>query len=262
MNQMLEVWKEIPDPSDEDSLPPESQASNKGNLLVFFLDISLIGLSSNHGLHLLCCNCYSFICNSTGIIGIELSVCPVPEAENGSDGRYPVASRTSWTITANAPQARKKIFSNKSILCDGSAVTTARKRSSLNGTDGKTGSSMFRKLDRKKPAAAADGSVTLISKDNSQGRDEKFLEKVEDRNRFTKAEAKRTLFGKSGSRVAPFQDDKSESAVVVSNETGDIQRNHKESEDLSLIRKQLVQIETQQSNLMDLLEVLILLHSI
>lgn len=36
MNQMLEVWKEIPDPSDEDSLPPESQASNKGNLLVFF----------------------------------------------------------------------------------------------------------------------------------------------------------------------------------------------------------------------------------
>lgn len=35
MNQMLEVWKEIPDPSDEDSLPPESQASNKGNLLVF-----------------------------------------------------------------------------------------------------------------------------------------------------------------------------------------------------------------------------------
>lgn len=120
---------------------------------------------------------------------------------------------------------------------------------------------MFRKLDRKKPAAAAaDGSVTLISKDNSRGKDEKFLEKVEDRNRFTKAEAKRTLFGKSGSRVAPFQEDMSESTVVMSNETGDIQRKHKESEDLSLIRKQLVQIETQQSNLMDLLQVLTLLH--
>lgn len=204
MNQMLEVWKEVPDASDEESLPPESQASTKG-------------------------------------------------AEIGSDGRYPLASRTSCTNTANAPQARKKLFSNKSILCDGSAVTTARKRSSLNGTDGKIGSAMFRKLDRKKPAAT-DVSVALISKDNPQGRDEKYLEKGEDRNRFTKAEAKRTLFGKSGSRVAPCQDEKPESTVVVSNETGDILRNHKESEDLSLIRKQLVQIEAQQSNLMDLLQ--------
>lgn len=37
MNQMLEVWKDIPDSSDEDSLPPESQASNKGNVLFFFI---------------------------------------------------------------------------------------------------------------------------------------------------------------------------------------------------------------------------------
>lgn len=30
MNQMVEVWKEVPDASDEESIPPESQGSNKG----------------------------------------------------------------------------------------------------------------------------------------------------------------------------------------------------------------------------------------
>lgn len=30
MNQMLEVWKQIPDVSDEFSPPPQSQASSKG----------------------------------------------------------------------------------------------------------------------------------------------------------------------------------------------------------------------------------------
>lgn len=166
----------------------------------------------------------------------------------------PLASKTSCTVTTNAPQARKKLFSNKSVLCDGSAVTTARKRSPINGSDRKTGPAMFRKLERKK-TPIPDGSGTLTSKDNSQGRDEKVIEKGEDRNRYIKPEAKRTLFNKSGSRVAPCQDEKSESTVVVSNETGEIQRNQKESGDLSLIRKQLVQIETQQSNLMDLLQV-------
>lgn len=32
MNQMLEVWKQIPDISDEFSPPPQSQASSKGIL--------------------------------------------------------------------------------------------------------------------------------------------------------------------------------------------------------------------------------------
>ncbi|KAK9116996.1 hypothetical protein Sjap_015943 [Stephania japonica] len=60
---------------------------------------------------------------------------------------------------------------------------------------------------------------------------------------------------KAGSRVFPLQQEESlESNVVVSNNTQDVCKNHKNSEDLSLIRKQLLQIENQQSSLLDLLQ--------
>nr|GMC55356.1 microtubule-associated protein TORTIFOLIA1-like [Ipomoea batatas]GMC56295.1 microtubule-associated protein TORTIFOLIA1-like [Ipomoea batatas] len=72
----------------------------------------------------------------------------------------------------------------------------------------------------------------------------------------TKPETRRALFGQkaAGSRVVPYHEEKSEHTVVMSNETGDLYRNQKECEELSQIRKQLVQIETQQSNLIDTLQ--------
>lgn len=157
---------------------------------------------------------------------------------------------------------RKKLLSNKSPLCNGSAVTTARKISPLNSSEKKTGPAIFRKLDRKKPSdfkvetSVLIGPGKAIFEDNPMNTDERIIEKDKEINSLTKPEAKRTLFSKSGSRVVPCQEEVSESTVVVSNETGDILRNQKGSEDLSMIRKQLVQIENQQSNLLDLLQVL------
>lgn len=50
--------------------------------------------------------------------------------------------------------------------------------------------------------------------------------------------------------------------VIPSNETGNICRNQRDCEDLSLIRKQLVQIENQQSNLLNILQVSNVLNSV
>ncbi|KAK9278422.1 hypothetical protein L1049_027987 [Liquidambar formosana] len=224
MNQMLEAWKEVPDLSDEVSPPPRSQSSSK---------------------------------------------------ENASDGRYPPGSNNFCAAGSEASQMRKKqIPASRSPPPDGSSATTARKRSPLKSSDKNTGLALFQKLDRKKPSnwkieiSVPHGpSLTGVYQDDVKGRDENVVDRRENEKiRFSKPETKRVLFTKnsddkthkfggfrSGSRVVPCQES-SESTVVVSNATKDLNGNHKECEDLSLIRKQLVQIENQQSSLLDLLQ--------
>ncbi|XP_027125822.2 TORTIFOLIA1-like protein 3 [Coffea arabica] len=177
------------------------------------------------------------------------------ECQNASHGQYAPASKTPCTVTSGAPQVRKSL-----LLCNGSSITTARKRIPENENEKKTGPALFRKLDRKKPyeliveCATHNAPGKAMSDDDPTNRDESFGEKVGERNRLAKPDVKRTLFNKSASRVVPCHEDISEATVVVSNETGIISRNRKDCEDLSLIRKQLVQIENQQSNLLDLLQ--------
>lgn len=60
---------------------------------------------------------------------------------------------------------------------------------------------------------------------------------------------------RSGSRVVPFCDDSPDSEVTV-NSVNEACENPEEVEDLSLIREQLIQIENQQSSLLNLLQVL------
>ncbi|CAI9753913.1 unnamed protein product [Fraxinus pennsylvanica] len=222
MNQMIDAWKEIPDLSDEVSQYTESQVSSK---------------------------------------------------ESPSDGRYPPGIKTSCTVSSTAPVVRKRVPFDNSVgrtpSVDGPSATTARKRSPLGGNNRKTGPAMFRKLDPKKPydgkvQIAGDSSGIAVSEDNPLTRGERVLKTVEEeRNKFTKPEIKRALFNensdekkqklgifKPGSCVVPCDH---ESFVTV-NEAGDPCRNHRECEDLSYIRKQLVQIENQQSNLLDILQ--------
>lgn len=126
---------------------------------------------------------------------------------------------------------------------------------------------MFRKLDlRKLPnsrleiSPATGFSGTVISK-NTRDKVEKDLEIIDEVDRSARSEikcarvddmyAKQLCVSKSGGEVVPCGD----ASLLVSNGTGDIFPNRRESEELSLIRKQLVQIETQQSHLLDLLQV-------
>lgn len=82
---------------------------------------------------------------------------------------------------------------------------------------------------------------------------------AEKKHGFSKThEGKMHKFGglKSGSRVVPFNDDENHSLdVVVSTAAEEVYENQKDAEDMSLIREQLLQIENQQSSLLDLLQV-------
>lgn len=172
--------------------------------------------------------------------------------ENASDGRYPPGLKTSRAVSSSAPSVKRP--SNKSSVADNSTAPAAHK-----------GPAIFRKLDRKKPWKVEVSAPHGSSADYHQNKDGIQLRKDEELETHTQPGVKRTLFSKitnetrnsvvkAGCRVVPYQDEISESTVVVSNETEDLCRNPKDCEDLSLIRKQLAQIETQQSNLLDLLQ--------
>lgn len=196
--------------------------------------------------------------------------------EVASDGGYPSGSKTSRAISSRAQIRNKETMATRSRLPNGSSSTTARE-SSLHSTK-KTGPAMFRKLDRKKPSdwkvdvgGPHAPSVALLSGDNLKDRDEKVMDRGEkDRNRFTRAESKEVLFnenrdekmqkfgGSAGARVYPCRNEMSESTAVASNNTEDLYRHQRESNELSLIRNQLVQIENQQSSLLGLLQVICL----
>ncbi|XP_021719031.1 TORTIFOLIA1-like protein 3 [Chenopodium quinoa] len=218
MNQALEVWKEVPDVFDDGSPPPNSQESSK---------------------------------------------------ENASDGRYPGRSKISSAVDSNnTPQTSRKRFPlRKSSPSDSALKTTARNRGTPDVIGKRSSPPVFRKLDCKKSSDvntdATDhygSSGTPAYGENSVGDDEGVLRRADLRQ--SKHDTKRGLFSKnSGSRVMPCPEDDSEATVTVSNTATDVCKHHtdvckdhKDFEDLSLIRKQLVQIESQQSSLMDVLQ--------
>lgn len=154
-----------------------------------------------------------------------------------------------------------------------SIATPAREISPLDSRDMKSGPAIFRKLDKQKPtgskikiAAAHTPSTMVDSGDDSESRDEKGDDA---RSRFANPEEKRAplkrngdnkmlRFGsvRAGCQAAPCYEESSGSTVVVGNVPEDVYREQKECEDLSLIRTQLLNIENQQSSLLDLLQVI------
>ncbi|XP_038878681.1 TORTIFOLIA1-like protein 3 [Benincasa hispida] len=172
------------------------------------------------------------------------------------DGRYPPGLKNNSSARLDAPLSRKNTIPvYKSTPPDASLATAARKRSPLSGGDKKGSLSMLQKVERKKPldwkvevSVRRSPSVELKERDENIP-DRRFNEKP----KISKPETKRALF-KSGSRVVPCPEEFPESTVVASNATDDLHRNHKDSEELHLIRNQLSQIEKQQSSLLDILQ--------
>ncbi|KAM1186309.1 hypothetical protein ACFXTH_015443 [Malus domestica] len=219
MNQMMEAWKHIPDLSDEASPPPQSIASSK---------------------------------------------------ENAGDGRQPVRSRNCEVPGSGARQLKKKPTpASRSTPPDSSYATTDRNRSTLKSNDKKVNPGMFRKPGHKKPSDW-EAEISALSAPSSAGAfNDGFKETDENipAERRINGNTKRALFhrssdnkvhkfggSRSGSRVAPYHEERAESPVVVSNVTENSHKNRRECEDLSLIRNQLLQIEKQQSSLLDLVQ--------
>ncbi|XP_039054573.1 TORTIFOLIA1-like protein 3 [Hibiscus syriacus] len=174
--------------------------------------------------------------------------------EDASDRRCSPGAKFS----SNADIAAKKPTSTKrSTPPDSSFATAARKRTLSKET--------VQKVDGKRPLdwrVQFAGTVIGAHEDG-------FKERRSNENaRTAKSEVRRSIFSnkisndkthkiggsRSGSRVSSCQDEITESTVVVSNASEILSANHKDCEDLSLIRTQLVQIEKQQSSLLDLLQ--------
>ncbi|KAL5191897.1 TORTIFOLIA1-like protein 3 [Glycine soja] len=184
--------------------------------------------------------------------------------ENASDGRYPPVSQNSCSPGSVMSKLRKKSSpASKSTPPDRSAVRNAKK-SALSGD--RMGSGVLQKQNHNHWDVRIAVSNVPDCGERRQ-KDEDVLERSKkDKSRFFKQETKRALFdknsddkmhksggSKAGSRVVPCSEESQDSGPVC-NVTKDLHRNDKESEELSLIRAQLVQIEKQQSSLLDLVQ--------
>uniref|UniRef100_A0A5B7AMG5 Putative microtubule-associated protein TORTIFOLIA1-like n=1 Tax=Davidia involucrata TaxID=16924 RepID=A0A5B7AMG5_DAVIN len=213
--------------------------------------------------------------------GVSNDILPQPQSKsssknNGNSGCSPPVSKSSRVEGFETPQQKKTTPTNRLPSPDNSFATMAPKRSPLKISDKNPGTAIFRKLECKKRsdwnvevAVPQPSSLEVACEDDVKNRyTEVSKSGVDESCKNLKPETKRVLFNKtcdeklhkfgglrSGSRVVPFRgNDNCELDVVDSNATEEVYGNHKEVEDLSLIRKQLVQIENQQSSLLEVLQ--------
>lgn len=196
--------------------------------------------------------------------------------DNGSGRCFPSISNSSNDDGYKTPKPKKTVPTNRSPPSNDSIVTPPKRESPPKSNDRNSSAAMIRKVDHKKPSGwkievAVPNSLSLnvACEDDIKRSDFERLESGENENSGnSKPETKRVLFGKirdekvhkfgglrSGSRVVPFQDDQdADLGDVVSNTVEEVDENSKEAEEVSLIREQLLQIENQQSNLLELLQ--------
>lgn len=187
-------------------------------------------------------------------------------SENVSDGRYPPVSQKTCNPGSVMTKLRKKSTPiSRSTPPDRSSAGNAKKISALS-SNRRMSSGVLRKVNHENWDVQIDVSNAPFKTMAEQG--ETVLERSKkDTSRFLKSDMKRALLDKNpddkmhkfggskvGSHVVPYSEE-SQDSVPVYNITKDLHKNEKESEDLSLIRNQLLQIEKQQSSLLDLLQV-------
>ncbi|KAL8140762.1 hypothetical protein V2J09_006783 [Rumex salicifolius] len=159
--------------------------------------------------------------------------------ENASGGRYLLRSSISSLTDSITPQSRRNMPLRRSSPPDSAMKTTARNQASLDDTRKTSSPPMNKKLEYKKSAdkivdnsASRSSCMTSVFEESHQGYNQRVLRR-----------------GEKESSRSPTAD--------VNNFDEQCRHHHKECEDLSAIRKQLSQIENQQSGLMDLLQTFI-----
>ncbi|XP_076947666.1 TORTIFOLIA1-like protein 3 [Bidens hawaiensis] len=136
-------------------------------------------------------------------------------------------------VTSDGNQPRTAHMTNK---------RTGTSRIALENANKKAGPAMFRKLDRKKPAATA-----AIRPASPPSVNDNHIN-----NRFAKPETKHEIVEEEVYDYESECHSASRSATVV--ESNVVHKSQRDSEELALIRNHLVQIETRQSNLLDMLQ--------
>uniref|UniRef100_A0A2P2IR06 TORTIFOLIA1/SINE1-2 N-terminal domain-containing protein n=1 Tax=Rhizophora mucronata TaxID=61149 RepID=A0A2P2IR06_RHIMU len=219
MNRVLQLWKEVPGVSEDVLAPSQSRSSSIG-------PDNAIGASSSS------------------------------------------VSTSSHDVNFKTSAPRKPVPTNKSPLSDASFVNIVRKQSSANCNEKNSKVANFYELDHRKPSSwKIEVAIPqeMASGDDVSWQDSGLQESRENGTNEnhrpeTKCDDKLHKFGglRSGSKVVPFYGDDDDNCyskdIEVSNPAEEFYEN-KEIEDLSLIRKQLVQIEDQQSCLLSILQV-------
>uniref|UniRef100_A0A1D1YZH6 Microtubule-associated protein TORTIFOLIA1 n=1 Tax=Anthurium amnicola TaxID=1678845 RepID=A0A1D1YZH6_9ARAE len=229
MNQMLEAWKDVPDAL-------EDEDGHGGNTLP------------------------------------SQSPSGYVKTENMSDGSTLAGTGKSSSERSTSPFKVKKNRSPVNISTPTDALATPARRLTLPRADKKVNDPLFLKFDQKKPsdckieiAIPHVPPSTVISKDgvqNGKEREGRSLEQCKNQESCGSKLAKRLVFENSEERIDKFMGLKSASCVIPFQEQGipdqtvesDEFSAEKKENDLSVIRKQLVQIENQQSSIVDLLQ--------
>lgn len=195
------------------------------------------------------------------------------ETGNGSFGCFPSDTKSVDDAGFRTPQSKKVVPTSRSPPSDASTEPTAKKETPLRSNNRNWNISDFSTLDRTKTSdckteiAEPRKSLFFKAYDNIKNSDLGVMESREiGDGGDSRLETKHVLFAKvhdenvqkygglkSGSRGVPFHDENLD--FDDKNAAVEVDENPKEVEDLSLIREQLAQIEDQQSNLLNLLQV-------
>ncbi|CAK9138862.1 unnamed protein product [Ilex paraguariensis] len=191
----------------------------------------------------------------------------------GNSGYPPTVSKGFCDMGIETPQQKKTIITSRTPP---SEAASTQKRSPPKSSQKKPNAPMFSNTDINKPsdwkidiALPQASSSKVACEDDLRSKHLGFPPSADgDSSGYSKRQTKRSLFNqtcdeklhklgslKFGSRVVPFhENDYCELDMTDGNNTEEVYGNQKEIEDLSLIRKQLLQIEHQQSSLLDLLQ--------
>lgn len=193
--------------------------------------------------------------------------------DNGKGQCY---TNSSVDVGCKSSQPKKTVPANRSPPSAVSSVlSTMKRRSSLKNKDKNLSMGIPRELDHETFAdlkletpESKSSALSQDREDNIKRCDFEVSKPSQNQDQGnSRAEIKRVVFSKmsdervykfgslkSGSRVVPLYDDNPDSDFMVNN-VNEVCENPQDVEDFSLIREQLIQIENQQSNLLDLLQV-------
>ncbi|XP_010547801.1 PREDICTED: microtubule-associated protein TORTIFOLIA1-like [Tarenaya hassleriana] len=172
--------------------------------------------------------------------------------DDASDGRYPSGSKVASTPGIEFSKRGRTLLARRSTPPESSIATTARQRTNIKSSEKKTGlvshikPNTRRRLDWKSGASVS----TAVTVDEERQQDENVKESGQ-----THHEKVQRSGGTRSLSYPPPSGESSRYAAATGHVMSENQNiKFKGFEDLALIRNQLVQIEQQQSSLMDVLQ--------
>jgi len=190
------------------------------------------------------------------------------ETESVSDGRFLATSVSSASVQSASPFVVRKNRNpvSRSPPPNASPIVPMRKKNSPS-TERKTHPPRSRQTNHNKNSDWKVQTAVSHAPPLTDACEEKLPRN--ENNARSKFEARRLLFEnksedkaakpggglKSASRVVPFEGSGGSEVITAEGNTNDEPHGDHKDADLSLIRRQLLQIETKQSSLLDLLQV-------